>query len=326
VITDAAVYRDGTCEARGCSLSDLQQAYPSLDGSADFVWIDLVEPTETELDAVDEMLHVHQLTIEHVLEPHQRPRIDHYADHIFVVLKSLTYQEQGDAVETGEIDVLLGDHYFVTVRDDEQAFAPGQELLRLHPDLATRGPFAALYEVLDAVVDAYEEVAAELREDVEEVEASVFSEDDLPWDPRRINRLKRETLEARRAVIPLREPMNKVVQGGYGVVPETARPFFRDVAEHLTRVVDNLDSIDKLLDNALAAHLGRLGARQNEDMRKLAAYAAMFAAPTLIAGVYGMNFDHMPELGWQYGYPVCLAVMVVVVAVLWRSFKRSGWL
>jgi magnesium transporter len=184
------------------------------------------------------------------------------------------------------------------------------------------GPIAALYAVVDSVVDEYEEVAAELEIDVQEVEASVFAEGRTS-DSSRIYRLKRETLEFRRAVIPLREPVQRFA---LGAMPEDAQPYYRDIADHLARIAESIDSTDKLLDNALSAHLAQLSIQQNDDMRKLAAGAALFAIPTAIAGIYGMNFEHMPELTWTFGYPLSLLLIAVVCFFVYTRFKKSGWL
>jgi len=192
---------------------------------------------------------------------------------------------------------------------------------RQHAALA-HGPTAALYAVVDTIVDRYEQVARELEIDVEEVETSVFS-DQLTSDSTRIYRLKRETLEFRRAVLPLREPVHRFATVA---VPEEARPYFRDIADHLARASEAIDAIDHLLDNALNAHLAQLSVQQNEDMRKLTAGATIFAVPTAIAGIYGMNFRYMPELSWHLGYPLCLAVIGSLCLYIYWRFKRSGWL
>ena len=186
----------------------------------------------------------------------------------------------------------------------------------------SHGPTAALYAVVDNIVDHYEDVAAELEVDVQEVETSVFSPH-RSNDSTRIYRLKRETLEFRRAVLPLREPVNRLAMS---TASADAQPYFRDIADHLSRAAEAIDSIDHLLDNALQAHLAQLSVQQNEDMRKLTAGATIFAVPTAIAGIYGMNFKHMPELDWTYGYPLALAAMVLICGSLYALFRRSGWL
>jgi magnesium transporter len=219
--------------------------------------------------------------------------------------------------------MFLGDQFLLTVRKcGGHDLRSVRKRAEANVEELEHGAIAALYAVVDSVVDEYEQVAAELELDVSEIEESVFSQDRTS-DSSRIYRLKRETLEFRRAVIPLREPMHRFA---VGAMPEDTQPYFRDIADHLSRVFESIDSTDKLLDNALNAHLAQLTLRLNDDMRKLTAGATLFAIPTAIAGIYGMNFEHMPELGWWFGYP---AVIVIIVATCWyayRKFRQSGWL
>ncbi|MFY0405397.1 magnesium/cobalt transporter CorA [Solicola sp. PLA-1-18] len=323
MIIDAAVYRDGKRASDRCSLKEVRHLLATVEGENDFVWIGLHEPTAAELDEIGELFGLHRLAIEDVSEPHQRPKMEKYKDHFFIVLKTLSYHD--DQVETGEIDAFLGPNYFITVRNGNHSIKDVRARAEERLFFLDHGPAAALYAVVDGVVDQYEAVADELQTDVEEVEASVFS-DGRTRDSDRIYALKREMLECRRAILPLKAPTGRLLRGDFDFIPERAMPFYRDVADHLARVADDIDAADHLLDNALNGHLARLSLQQNDDMRKLAAYAAMFAAPTLIAGVYGMNFEKMPELTYPYGYPLCLLAMVAVVAWLYWSFKRSGWL
>ncbi|MGH3358444.1 MAG: magnesium/cobalt transporter CorA [Nocardioidaceae bacterium] len=326
MIVDCAVYRRGQRVREESSADRIQQAVESMTETDDFIWIGLHEPTQEEFDEIGKALVLHPLAIEDAIRAHQRPKIEPYNDHLFIVLKTLWYTEASDDVDTGEINAFLGRNYLVTVRHGEgQALAQVRHRMEVQHDLLGHGPAAAFYAILDTVVDQYEQVAAELRIDVDEVETAVFSSLRL-IDSQRIYRLKREILEFRRAVLPMREPLVKFTDGRFHEVRPAEMPFFRDVVDHLARVSETIDSIDKLLDNALNAHMARLSVQQNDDMRRLAAYAAMFAAPTLVAGIYGMNFTHMPELDWRFGYGICLVAMALVVLGLWRAFKRSGWL
>jgi magnesium transporter len=220
----------------------------------------------------------------------------------------------------------VGERYVVSVRHGE-----GSELHSARLDLEERaavlghGPSSVVYAVCDRVVDAYESVGASLQEDVDEVEESVFSPD-RTQDSQRIYILKRELAEMRRAVTPLREPMVRFARGDVPLVTEGAAPFFRDVADHVIRVTESIESMDSLLSTAFDAHIARIGLQQNEDMRKISAWAAIAAVGTLVAGVYGMNFDNMPELHWHYGYFMAVALMVGASFFLYRQFKKSGWL
>jgi magnesium transporter len=222
--------------------------------------------------------------------------------------------------------MFVGNDFIITVRHGS-----GSELHSARRDLEGRvavlshGPSAVVYAVCDRVVDGYLTVIRALEEDVDEVEKSVFSTERTN-DAARIYPLKREIAEARRAVFPLREPMRRFATGAVPGIHQDAAPFFRDVLDHLTQVAETVDGLDQLLSTAFEAHVAQIQVTQNEDMRKISAGVGLVVVPTLIAGVYGMNFQHMPELGWQLGYPYALALMVLSVAGLWVFFKRSGWL
>jgi magnesium transporter len=321
MIIDCAVYRHGERHSVDPDPVALKTVLSELDDACDFLWIGMHEPSREELDRVAGPLQLHPLAVEDAIEAHQRPKVERYSDHFFASIKTVTYRD--DDVSTQEINAFLGEHYLLTVRH-----GGGHDLreVRRNAERAEHelehGPVAALYAVMDHVVDQYEAVAAELEADVEEVETSVFSRERTS-DSSRIYRLKRETLELRRAVLPLREPMNRFATTS---MPEASRPYFRDVSDHLNRAAETIDNIDHLLDNALNAHLAQLSVQQNEDMRKLTAGATLFALPTAIAGIYGMNFEHMPELSWTFGYPLCLAFMGAVCGYAYWRFKRAGWL
>jgi magnesium transporter len=243
-----------------------------------------------------------------------------------MVLKTLWYVDERDDVETGEIAVFVGDHYVVTVRHGEGGeLHATREHLEESADVLGHGPFAVLYAVCDSVVDNYEHVAAELETDVDEVELAVFASTRADHS-QRIYHLKREVAEFRRAVMPLRDPLLRFAQKQVPGMPDTAAAFFRDVADHAIRVHEQVESLDTLLSSAHDAHMARISVQQNDDMRKISAWVAMAAVPTLIAGIYGMNFDHMPELHWRYGYPLALGLMAVIILTLYRLFKKSGWL
>ncbi len=264
--------------------------------------------------------------IEDALHAHQRPKLEKYGDSLFLVLKTLWYVDETDQVETGEIALFVGEQFVVSVRHGK-----GNELhtarlkLESREKMLTHGPSAVVHAVCDQVVDNYESVAGALEEDVDEVEVSVFSTERTN-DSARIYTLKREIAEVRRAVLPLREPMNRFAGNTIRLIDDDAAPFFRDVADHLARVAETIDTLDSLLSTAFDAHLAQISVQQNDDMRKISAAVGLVAAPTLIAGVYGMNFKDMPELGWPYGYPMSIALMLISCAVLFYFFKKSGWL
>ncbi|EME99441.1 magnesium and cobalt transport protein CorA [Streptomyces mobaraensis NBRC 13819 = DSM 40847] len=327
MIVDFAIYRNGRRTDGPADFSDaLDQA--RADGDA-FLWVGLHEPTESEFALVTSEFGLHPLAVEDALKAHQRPKLEVYADSLFVVLKPVVYDDHADTVSTGELMMFLGDSFVVTVRHG--VGNPLTELrarLEDQPDLLRCGPTAVLYAVSDAVVDHYTEVSGLLQADLDELETEVFAP--LGIDNKniasRIYAFKRQVVEFRRATVPLADPVARLAGAGLPFVNEEARPFFRDVGDHLARANEAVEQLDRLLSDILSAHLAQMGVQQNDDMRKISAWAAMAAAPTMIAGVFGMNFTHMPELRQVWGYPAALMLMVGVVALLYRLFKRRGWL
>ncbi|MCX5148623.1 magnesium and cobalt transport protein CorA [Streptomyces sp. NPDC048550] len=327
VIVDCAMYRDGR---RSPAPEDLSDALDEARASGDaFLWIGMYEPTEEEFEHVSHEFRLHKLAVEDALTAHQRPKLEVYDDSLFVVLKPVTYDDDTDTVTAGELMLFIGDSFVVTVRHGEgAALAAVRQRLEQEPEVLRHGPTAVLYAVSDAVVDHYIEVAAELQADLEEVEADVFAPQatDTKNTAARIYGFKRQVLEFRRATSPLLQPMDRLAFGNVPFVHEHAQPFFRDVADHLTKASEYIEGLDRLLSDALAAHLAQMGVRQNDDMRKISAWAAMAAVPTMVAGIYGMNFQHMWELRQPWGYPVVLLVMAGVCLGLHRMFKTRGWL
>ncbi|MFD5510365.1 magnesium and cobalt transport protein CorA [Streptomyces sp. NPDC059761] len=327
VIVDCAMYRDGR---RSPAPEDLSDALDEARASGDaFLWVGMYEPTEEEFEHVSREFRLHKLAVEDALTAHQRPKLEVYDDSLFVVLKPVMYDDDTDTVTTGELMLFIGDSFVVTVRHGEgAALTAVRNRLEHEPEVLRHGPTAVLYAVSDAVVDHYIEVAAELQADLEEVEAEVFAPQatDTKNTAARIYGFKRQVLEFRRATSPLLQPMDRLAFGNVPFVHEHAQPFFRDVADHLTKASEYIEGLDRLLSDALAAHLAQMGVRQNDDMRKISAWAAMAAVPTMVAGIYGMNFDHMWELRQPWGYPVVLLVMVGACLGLHRMFKTRGWL
>jgi magnesium transporter len=323
VIVDCALYRDGS---RIDGDGDYRKLRARANEPGDFVWVGLHEPSEGETADVAEAFGLHPLAVEDAVHAHQRPKLERYGDMVFLVLKTLWYVDADDAVETGEIAMFVGADFIVSVRHGQgnELHSAREELEASHQVLG-HGPGGVLYAVLDRVVDGYLDVVDELVVDVDEIEESVFSANRTN-DSARIYVLKRELAEVRRAVLPLREPVARLAAGAVEAVPEKATPFFRDVADHLARAAETVDSLDGLLSTAFDAHLAQISVQQNNDMRKISAWVGLVAPPTLIAGIYGMNFDRMPELGWSLGYPFALLLMFGISGVLWVLFKRSGWL
>ncbi|CBG74298.1 magnesium/cobalt transporter CorA [Streptomyces sp. LBUM 1478] len=330
MIVDCAVYRDGH---RAEGPEDLSDALAAARASGGFVWIGLHEPSEKEFALVTEEFALHPLAVEDALKAHQRPKLEVYDDSLFMVLKPVGYEPSTDAVTTGEVMVFLGDAFVVTVRHGEGSpLGVVRRRLEQEPELLGKGPTSVLYAITDATVDHYLDVATELQTDLEELEAEVFSPDvgGSRNTASRIYTFKRQVLEFRRATGPLAAPLNRLSSTGNAAavpfVDEKAQPFFRDVNDHLTRVNESVEGLDRLVSDILSAHLAQMSVRQNDDMRKISAWAAMAAIPTMAAGVYGMNFEHMPELHWGWSYPALMALMVVAEVLVFRLFKRRGWL
>jgi magnesium transporter len=323
VIVDCAVYEDGRRRAGEVGLKEAGAAC-RRDGT--FVWLGVVEPPAEEFEAIAREFDLHELAVEDAVKAHQRPKLEVYGDSLFVVLKTVRYVDPEEVVQIGEVLLFVHPTFVVTVRHGEtDALAEARRRLEANPDLIRQGPGAALYVIVDAVVDDYEEVTAGVDYDIQEVEAQVFSAArENPVE--RIFKLEREVLEFQRAVTPLGPAVDRLARGRFDVVPDGLHEYLRDVHDHLLRVGSRVETFRDLLGSALQANLTQVSVRQNEDMRKISAWVAILAVPTSVAAIYGMNFDHMPELHWLYGYPaVLLAILAACIYLHWR-FKRSGWL
>ena len=325
VIIDQALYRDG--RRRPCG--DLSDELAGLRADPDpgaFLWIGLKDPTTDEFDQVNDELQLHALAVEDAVKGQQRPKIERYDDSVFVVLKTLRYIEATSDIETGEVMAFVGDRFLVTVRRGEASPLAGiRQRLEADPEVLALGPMAALHGLLDSVVDTYRAIDIEVANDLEGIESAVFAGGQV--DTTGIYRLKREVLEFRRAVVPLSEPVRMLYTNPQSPVDHSElQLLFRDVGDHLQGVIDHIETYDRLLTDILGAHLAQVSVQQNEDMRKISAWVAIAAVPTMIAGIYGMNFTNMPELRWQQGYFAALVLMGVVCGSLFRAFKRSGWL
>jgi len=322
VIVDCAIYEDGK---RGAEPHSVDDALAGARARHGFVWIGLHEPTEAEFERVAHAFDLHPLAVEDAIKAHQRPKLERYGDSLFMVFKPARYVDSDEIVEIGEITVFLGGDFVVTVRHGgSTALADVRRVLETDPDKLCWGPGSVLYAIADKVADDYAEVLDGVDFDIDQIESDVFSGPKAAH-AERIFKLKREVLDFRRSVDPLEAPLSQLALG-MKPVDERSADYFRDVHDHLLRVSERLASLDALLDSALNANVAQVGMRQNEDMRKISAWVAIIATPTMIAGIYGMNFQHMPELGWSYGYPLALSMMVVSCLVLYRQFKRREWL
>jgi magnesium transporter len=324
MIVDCAHYKDGRRQDEG--MLELKHAAQCVEGGDDFVWVGLHEPSDEELNQVGELFGLHELALEDAEMTHERAKMEDYDDSFFVVLRTTFYDQQKEEVIFGEIHLFLGRGYVIAVRHGEASELHGARVrLEDRPDLLKVGPAAAVWAILDKVVDDYAPVVEGIEDDIEEVERDVFN-DENPAPTERIYFLKREVIEFYRAVWPLLSPLEALEQGAYTEMPEELRRYFRDVADHVRRIVDQVGSQRELLTSVLEANLALVSVNQNEIVKKISSYAAIITVPTFIASVYGMSFEHMAELHWRVGYPLSLATMALAVLGLWRYFKHVGWL
>jgi len=291
-----------------------------------FIWIGLKDPTDDEFALVNEELKLHPLAVEDAVKGNQRPKLDVYDETIFVSLKTLRYIDATSDVETGEVMIFVGDRFVVTVRRGEaNPLAGVRARLEDAQDHLAHGPIAVMYSVMDSIVDNYTLIEVELGEDLDLIEQQVFS-GARGVDATDIYRLKREVLEVKRAATPLEAPLRRLRSEDIPGMDEQARPFFGDISDHLLRVIDHVESYDRLLTDVLHAHLAQISVQQNDDMRRISAWVAMGAVPTMVAGIYGMNFEYMPELTYRPAYFIVLGFLTVVEIALFRAFRASGWL
>lgn len=323
MIVDCAVYREGQ---RQPGAFTPEAAFKASRCDDSFVWIGLHEPTHEEFEVVRAEFGLHELAIEDAVKAHQRPKLEKYGDSLLVVLKTARYVDREEVVETGEILLFLGEGFIVAVRHGEASgLKEVRKNLESRPDFLGYGPSAVLYGILDRVVDDYQPVVAGLEDDIEELEREVFSSG--RGNPvERIYYLKREVLEFRRATAPLLMPLNQLAVQPIAVIRPEVREYFRDVYDHLLRVTEQVESFRDLLTSILEANLTQMNIRQNEDMRRISAWVAIAVVPTMVAGIYGMNFEYMPELRSPLGYPLVLLAMLAICTSMYVFFRKRDWL
>ncbi|HEV7899984.1 MAG TPA: magnesium/cobalt transporter CorA [Planosporangium sp.] len=330
-VVDCALYVDGVRQPGDWNYRDALLA--ARRASNAFVWLGLKEPDANELADIADAFDLHELPVEDAVKSHQRPKVERYGDMTFVTLRTARYvehaelTENSEVVESGDVMMFIGEHFIITVRHGDAArLAPVRAGLGEKHDLLKQGPWAVAYAVYDLVVDVLIEVSAAIEEDIAIVEDSVFARQSSGGRIQRIYQLQRELMEFKRAVLPLQRPLAGLTTGQVADVPSEIRRYFRDVNDHLTRTVEQVMYFDDLLNSILAARLAQVTVDQNNDMRKIAAWASIAAVWTTIAGIYGMNFKYMPERDWKYGYAIVWAVMVAISMGMYRGFRRSGWL
>ncbi len=292
-----------------------------------FVWIGLHEPDTELLREIQQEFGLHDLAIEDALTAHQRPKLERYGESLFVVLRTAHLGEATGGVELGETHIFVGPRYIVSVRHGASApLAEVRARCEATPALLAKGPGFVLYALMDFVVDRFFPLVDTLEAKLEALEEAIFHERFSRETTERIYQLKRDLLEVKRAVSPLVDVCNRLVRADVALIPEDAQVYFRDVYDHAIRLNEMVDMLRELLTTALEANLSLISVAQNEAMKRLAGWAAIVAVPTMIAGVYGMNFKFMPELDWPFGYPLAVGTMLGVCAYLYYRFKRSGWL
>jgi magnesium transporter len=322
MIVNCAVYENG--KRREGELT-LEQASKACRDKGDFVWLGVAEPSAEEFGSIAKEFDLHELAVEDAVKAHQRPKVELFGDTLLVVVKTVTHPDADHGIEVGELLLFVNRDFIITVRHGEGELSSVRERVERRPDLLAHGTGVVLYAILDHVVDGYGDVAQTIDGEIQVVEREVFSaERTNPAE--QIYKLEREVLDLYRAVAPLLEAVDEIGEGRFEAIPDELDDYFRDVHDHLQRVTGRVNAFRELLSSALQANLTQVSVRQNEDMRKISAWVAIAAVPTMVAGIYGMNFDHMPELHWRYGYFSVLIFIAAICLALYRRFKSVGWL
>ncbi|MGH2557590.1 MAG: magnesium/cobalt transporter CorA [Thermomicrobiales bacterium] len=322
VIVDNAIYIDG----KRTEPISLQETYEASRAQQGMAWIGLYKPTSEEFASVAQEFDLHELAVEDAIKAHQRPKLERHGGTLFVVLQAARYLDSQEMVDFAEVHVFVGDDFVVTVRHGETpSLAAVRRRMEHDPEMLRRGPQAILYAILDRVVDDYGPVVAGLENDIDEIETEIFGgHADVS---RRTYELSREVIEFQRAVKPLPAMLGNLIAGfeKYGVDPEL-HEYVRDVEDHAIRIQEQVASFRELLQNILSVNLAMVSLQQNDEVKRISAWAAILFAPTLVGTIYGMNFDHMPETHWTLGYPFAVFLMALVSLGLYTAFKRRGWL
>jgi len=322
VIVDCAHYKEGARQHKGPLALDEAAERCKDDG---FVWLGLHDPDPAELREVADRFDLPELAVEDAMQAHQRPKIEDYDEGYFLVLHTARYLDDVEVVEFGEVHVFTGPGFVIVVRHGAASeLHEARERLEEHPELLREGPAAAVWAITDKIVDDYEPVMAGLENDVEEVEVSVFGE--RSDETKRVYFLRRELAEFYRAVHPLLQPLELLISTEHPETSSLLRDHLRDVTDHVKRIEEAIATQRELLAGILGANLAVISVQQNDVVKQISSWAAIITVPTLIASIYGMNFEHMPELHWRFGYPACLFVMAIAGVVLHRILRRAGWL
>lgn len=320
MLVNCVLYENGE-KVADLPVDDVKE-YPKGPGS--FVWVALRDPDDRELDHVQQKFGLHELAVEDARNGHQRPKLEEYGSSLFVVLHVI--ERSGDELTQGEVAIFVGPGYIVSVRrNTELGFADVRRRCEQEPELLRHGPAYVLYALMDAVVDRYFPVLATLAEDAERVEERIFSGQNTRAQIEALYGLRRRLMLLDRATGPLLEVTGKLHGGRVPPICSGLHDYFRDVYDHLVRLKQSIENLREMAATVMSVNLSLITINENEVTKRLASYAALVAVPTMIAGVYGMNFEYMPELRWRWGYPAALAAMVVIDLYLVFRFRKAGW-
>ena len=321
MIIDNAIYVDG----HRIASRPLEETRETCRKKGGFAWIGLYEPTPEEFDSVAGEFGLHAMAVKDAIKVHQRPKIERYGETLFVVLKAARYIEEKEAVEFGEIHAFVGPDFVVTIRHGEaNELGEVRRWAEGRPELLRRGPYAVLYAIMDRIVEDYVPVVEGLENDIDEIEVEVFG--NKPDVSKRIYELFREVIQFHQATQPLAGALGRLTEVEARDIDPEVRGYLREVQNRVLRVTERAQGFRELLTNILSVNLTLVSVNQNDQMKKISAWAAIVVVPTLIAGIYGMNFDYMPELHWRYGYLVAISLMVLIALILYFNFKRHDWL
>lgn len=326
MLLNCSVYQDGKKTAELSTTAEIE-AFPAE--ASHFLWITLKDPSEDELAAIKSRFDLHELAVEDALQGHQRPKIEEYESSLFVALHTLTIDEDGE-LDSGEIDISVGESYVLSVlHGTADEFAEVRSRCEKEPELLRRGAVFVMYALVDAAVDRYSPIVESIGGEIEDLEDRVFGQNSVAQARviiQDLYSLKRRLVQLRRHIAPLHTAIGNLPGGEGSRISEGMQAYFRDIFDHLERSVRAIDARQEMVITAIQVNIGMIDLAENEISKRVASFAALFAVPTTIAGIYGMNFQNMPELHFHYGYYICLAVMVLIDLVLFGWFRRAGWL
>lgn len=322
-IVNSAAYREG----RRIAKVELGEVGAILKQPDCFLWIGLHAPGEALLQQVQQKFGLHELAIEDALRAHQRPKIETYGDSLFIVLRTAQMNAKEQHIDFGETHFFVGVNFIISVRHGSSlAYTEVRTRCESKPQLLCKGPSFALYALMDSIVDQYFPVVQELEQQLEEIEEKIFNGTPNRETTEQIYHLKRELLAVKRAVSPLIDMCNRLVRYDFDLIPDDTRTYFRDIYDHAIRINEMVDNTRELLGTALEANFSLISISQSEVGKKFAGWAAIIGVPTMIAGIYGMNFHFMPGLNWEYGFEVVLILTFGSCIGLYLFFRRAGWL